>query len=37
MDKLKINKVPSEGKCSDCARYEKQIFQIKEDVHNSRR
>ena len=31
MDKLKINKVPSEGKCSDCARYEKQIAKLKKD------
>ena len=29
MDKLKINKAPSEGKCSDCVRYEKQIARLK--------
>ena len=29
MDKLKINKASSEGKCSDCARYEKQIDRLK--------
>ena len=29
MDKLKINKAPSEDKCSDCARYEKQIARLK--------
>ena len=29
MDKLKINKAPSEGKCSNCARYQKQIARLK--------
>ena len=29
MDKLKINKAPSEGKCSKCDGYHKQIARLK--------